>query len=250
MLRKIRLNRLIMIVISIVMVSGMKYHYSYGNSEALKWILAPTSYLVEMTGNMNFIHVENTGYVDVRNMITIAPSCSGVNFMIIVFLLSIYTGLKRFDRPMALFMWLIFSMAASFTYTLIINTLRINLSVYSFKTGFLASWFSIENVHLTEGVIVYFLFLLIYYSILDRNLNSSLPGKKEGHIRQVRTDLLVMAVYFTVTLFIPFLNQGGFLPEREFIDYAGIILVTCPVVLLMFFMFRISCHYLAVKLKY
>ena len=188
--------------------------------------------------------------MDHENRLIIASTCSGVNFMIILFCLSAYMGLKRTKNTWTMIMWILIVMAASYSYTLIVNTIRINISIYNIKHGLFQAWFSRETIHLIEGVLVYFIFLLMYYSLLKRIINAD-PDEDSGwHVEQIRAGLLPMTFYLSMTLFVPILNHGGFLPNKEFIDYAITVLATCSVVVILIFLFRICCHYLSVRLKY
>ena len=135
-----------MAIVSLVIAWGLKYHYSNSSSDDLVWILAPTAYLVQMTGDITFERETGKGYVNSKNNIIIAPSCSGVNFMIIVFCLSVYIGIKKIRRTPIQFLWLVLSIVSSYLYTLIVNTFRISLSIYSIRTEFLQSLFSGETV--------------------------------------------------------------------------------------------------------
>jgi len=239
-----------MIVLSFAIAWGLKYHYSHADSDDLNWILEPTACLVQATSGMSFERVKGTGYMDHENRLIIAPTCSGINFMIIVFCLSTYIGLKRITNIRTMIMWLLILIAASYSYTLIVNTIRINISIYSLKHGLFQAWFSRETIHLIEGVVVYFVFLLIYYSFLKRITNVDSVKDPRWHFKQIKAGLLPMTFYFSITLLVPVLNHGDFLPNKEFIDYAIIVLVTCSIVLILIFLFRICCHYLSVRLKY
>ena len=244
------LKKILMIALSLAIAWGLKYHYSHANSDDLNWILGPTACLIQATGDMSFERVKGTGYVDHENQLIIAPTCSGVNFMIIVFCLSSYIGLKRIKNIWTMIMWILIVMAASYFYTLIVNTIRISISIYIIKYGLFQAWFSRESIHLIEGVLVYFIFLLIYYSLLKRIIIAD-PVKDPGwHFKQIKTGFLPMTFYFSITLFVPVLNHGALLSNKEFIDYAIIVLASCSIVLILIFLFRICCHYLSVRVKY
>ena len=243
------LKRIVMIIITLFIAAGLKYHYSRSTSDDLVWILAPTAYLVQLTGDMTFEKEINTGYVDHESGIIIAPPCSGVNFMIIVFCLSAYIGLKKIKTAPVQFTWIIVSIASSYVYTLLVNTFRISLSIYSIKTEFLQTWFSGETVHLFEGVLVYFLFLLIYNYLLNRIMNPDHGEKSEKPFRLIRRFLTPLSFYLSFTLLIPVLNHGGFPPNKSFPGYAFIVLASCSIVFVLFFLFKICCHYIAVRVK-
>lgn len=238
-----------MIIISLVIAWGLKYQYSRSSSDDLVWILAPTACLVEMTGDMTFDRETDTGYVDHESGIIIAPSCSGVNFMIIVFCLSAYTGLKRIKSAPMQNIWVPVSLAAAYFYTLLVNTFRISLSIYSIRTEFLQTRFSGETVHLLEGVLVYFIFLLVYNSLLNRIINPDPEKKPLRAFEPVRRHLLPLSLYLSFTLLVPVLNYGGLPPGRDFIGFALIVLASCSVVFVLFFLFKTCCHYIAVRVK-
>lgn len=249
MFNKIKLNRIIMIVISLVIAWSLKYHYSHSTSDDLVWILAPTAYLVQMTGDMNFEREVNTGYVNNENGIVIAPSCSGVNFMIIAFCLSAYTGLKKIKTTPMQSLWVLLSLAGAYVYTLFVNFFRINLSIYSIKTELLETWFTRETVHLFEGVVVYFIFLLIYNILLNMIINPFITKIPEKHFMQIRRFLLPLSFYLSFTLLVPVLNHGGFPPNQDFTWFAFIVLISCSVVFTLFFLLKACCHYVAVRVK-
>ena len=85
MLHKHKISKFLMVILSLAIAWGLKYHYSHSRADDLDWMLGPTSYLVQTVSGMNFEKVENTGYADHESGIIIASSCSGINFMIIVF---------------------------------------------------------------------------------------------------------------------------------------------------------------------
>ena len=249
MFSRFKLNRIVMMLACIVIAWSLKYHYSHSSSDDLRWILAPTAYLVELTGDMNFEREINTGYVDQESGIIIAPSCSGVNFMIIAFCLSVYVGLKNIKTTSMQFIWVIASIISSYIYTLFVNAFRINLSIYSIKTEFLQSCFSAETVHLLEGVLVYFIFLLIYNYLLSRIINPALYLKPERNRSLKKILVLPLSFYLSFTLLVPVLNYGGFPQSNGFFKYTFIVLLSCSLVVVLLFLFRACCHYAAVRVK-
>ena len=242
-------NKIVMITVALAIAWGLKYHYSHSSSDDLVWILAPTAYLVEMTGDMDFEREIDTGYVNSENGIIIAPSCSGVNFMIIAFCLSVYLGLKKIKTLPGQFMWVLISLAGSYGYTLLVNTFRISLSIYSFKTRLFQTWLSGETVHLLEGVLVYFIFLLVYNSLLNRIINPDLNKTPKRNFIPLKRFLLPLAFYLSFTLLVPVLNNGGIPHDNGFAEYAFIVLISCSLVFVLFFLFKACCHYVAVRVR-
>lgn len=233
----------------LVIAWSLKYHYSRSGSDDLVWILAPTAYLVQMTAGMNFDREINTGYVNHESGIIIAPSCSGVNFMIIAFCLSAYIGLGKIKSMPRQFMWILFSIAGAYIYTLIVNTFRINISIYSIKAEFLQTRFSRETVHLFEGVFVYFIFLLVYNHLLNRIINRDLAEISRKPYMIIKGFLLPLSFYLSFTLLVPVLNHGGFPPNKNFTEFSFFVLLGCTIVLLLLFLLKACCHYVSVRVK-
>ena len=249
MLQMINFSRILMVIISLAIALGLKYHYSHSRAEDLDWMLAPASCLVQKISGMKFEKMDDTGYADKETGIVIAPSCSGINFMIIVFCLSAYISLKSVNKISSAFIRVLFCISVSYVYTLMVNTFRILLSIHSLKTGLLQIWLSWKTIHLLEGIVIYFAFLLIYYSLLKRVISEGPDKHPSGGFRQIKEYFLPMIFYCSVILLVPIVNHGGFPPVNGFISYAAIILVTCPAVIALFLMSRACCHYLIYKLK-
>ncbi len=76
---------------------GMKLFYSTSSPDNLRWILAPTTRLVEFASGWTFTFESHAGYMSSDHSFLIAASCAGVNFLITAFLM---LTLKRlwFDR--------------------------------------------------------------------------------------------------------------------------------------------------------
>src|SRR5215207_1600906 len=66
---------------------ALKYHYSTASVNQLRWILAPTTAVVEFLTGIEFNFESHAGYMSSDNTFLIAGSCAGVNFLIIAFLL-------------------------------------------------------------------------------------------------------------------------------------------------------------------
>lgn len=81
--RFLRLN-MIFYIIGFFILFGMKYFYSKADCEGLRWILDPTARWVEALSDIPFVYERGMGYVNHGLRFLIAPSCSGVQFLIIL----------------------------------------------------------------------------------------------------------------------------------------------------------------------
>ena len=65
--------------------SGAQVHYSTATPDQLRWILAPTTLLVELFSQKSFEFESYTGYMSSDHTFVIAAPCAGVNFLITAF---------------------------------------------------------------------------------------------------------------------------------------------------------------------
>ena len=202
---------------------GLKYHYSIATPDQLRWILAPTTWLVELFSGRSFAFESYTGYMSSDHTFVIAAPCAGVNFLITAFLM---LGLKllwqeRFQGASWRFIPLV--AAGALVATLIANTIRICVALE--MQGMDSSWLTANQLHRVEGIVVYFGFLLLLFVISER-LQS---GKSSRWLLG-----LPLVVYYVVTLGVPLLNgsyrQGFAFFEHSFFVIVLPVLVMLPVV--------------------
>ena len=66
---------------------ALKFYYSTATPDELRWILAPTTVLVELLSGKSFEFESYTGYMSSDHRFVIAAPCAGVNFLITAFLM-------------------------------------------------------------------------------------------------------------------------------------------------------------------
>ena len=92
-------ENLIFYLVGILVVLGFKYYYSQAECDSLLWILAPTTRWVELLSGIPFTYVSGTGYVNHSLRLLIAPSCSGVQFMIITIATLVFSFVHIIASP-------------------------------------------------------------------------------------------------------------------------------------------------------
>ncbi|HKY42081.1 MAG TPA: exosortase K [Pyrinomonadaceae bacterium] len=201
---------------------ALKYHYSTATPDQLRWILAPTTLLVEVFSGKTFEFESYTGYMSSDHTFVIAAPCAGVNFLITAFLMLTLRRLwrERFQPGQ----WHLIPLAAvvAFGATLIANTTRIWLALSDLEI----SWLSANQQHRLEGIVVYFGFLLLLFLITDRLRPSRL--------------LIPLGIYYAVTLAVPLLN-GSYKQGAAFWEHFSFVLVL-PL-LLVLCLFVAHCAY-------
>ncbi len=226
---------------AILIALGLKLHYSLARPEDLGWILSPTAGLVSMVSGEGFTFRAGTGYVSDAGRIIIAPGCAGVNFMLMVFGMAVFAGLHHMRSVRHRFAWLTGSLAASYALTLGVNALRILVSMVTFHANFSGDGLTWEWVHRLEGVVIYFFFQYLFYSMIREIIERYEPSKavrKSGRhsapsggkvkiLKTAATGLTPCAWYLAVTLVVPFLNGAAQKTGGRFYGHAAMVLSLC-----------------------
>ena len=217
---------------------ALKYHYSKAGSDELAWILLPTAALVERISGIPFAPEAHTGFVNYARQIVIAPVCAGVNFLIIAFSMTAFSGLRRIRQPKLKWLWLISSLTGAYGLTILVNALRILVSIYSYDAGIAAGWLTAPRIHRLEGVVVYFFFLCLFYRIIDAVL-SPFDGGRQGITtgrlssdswRRAVAGLVPLFWYGLITLATPLLNGAPARDAARFAEHGVTVVFACLVV--------------------
>lgn len=148
-------NQLLGAMLTILVMLVLKAHYSRADVDQLVWILAPIARLTALVTCAELTYEHGVGYVDFSQGIIIAPACAGINFMIMAFGLAVLCGLSAIRQGPALFFWLALSLAGSYALTLVVNTLRIALSMGLYQADIYSGWLTPERLHRLAGVALY-----------------------------------------------------------------------------------------------
>lgn len=209
----------------------LKYFYSNASVNDLRWILAPTTFLVEAITGIQFRFESQAGYLSEDRTFLIALPCSGVNFLIIAFLMLALGAMWR-ERPKTL-AWgsLLLATLAAYIATIAANTTRITLALKLRQLDLETTLFDYEDIHRIEGITVYFVFLLLLFFASERFGNRK-TGFRHAPRAVIRRLSIPLIVYYVVTLGIP-LARGAF-REAEFWNHALVVIITPAVLLLPF----------------
>ncbi|HKP68914.1 MAG TPA: exosortase K [Pyrinomonadaceae bacterium] len=214
-------RRILQLLTTLAAAYGLKYFYSNSSVNDLRWILAPTTFFVELFTGMQFRFESNAGYLSDDRSFLIAQPCSGMNFMIIAFVMLAVGKLWR-DRNLN-WIYLPIALVMSYVATIVANTVRIvvALELRKYDLGY-----DYDEVHLVEGIVVYFGFLLLLFVVSEKLGSHSYRRDRAIPLRRIAIPLLI---YYGVTLGIP-LARGAF-NETEFWKHALVVLIT-PLVLI------------------
>lgn len=212
----------------------MKYFYSRANVNDLTWILAPTVWWVQALSGVPFHFVPYEGYVNHTYQFVIAASCSGMQFMIITIATLLFPFIPQINTKRKKFWWIIFVFPVSYVLTILVNIIRIFLSLYlpviinqwmmhfhqkSLPDGLLTP----TRLHTIIGSFVYFTSLFLIYHL------TGLLTRQSFH-----KILPPMFFYLALVLGVPLLTQSWQKQEKQFTEYASLVVFVCLTVIFLY----------------
>ncbi len=203
---------------------ALKSHYSRAGADDLAWILAPTAFLVETVSGIQFLPESGAGYFSPGHRYLIAPACAGVNFLIIAFCMTAFPGVYRLRSTIRKSLWVLLSAATALGATLVVNTVRIILSMALYDADITGAALTPEQLHRIAGVAVYFLFLYLLFVAISRALNVTSSGLgPTGRYRSL-ISLWPLFWYLAFSIGVPFLNHAYRKAPDRFLEHVLVVL--------------------------
>ncbi len=230
-------------LIGLIVILGIKYIYSRAGFGELDFILAPTARWVTFISGINFIRQAEVGYINHSIRFIIAPGCSGVQFMLITFAALFFPLVHRMNSVERGVCWLAGSFLFSYPFTVLVNGIRIVLSiyipVYFDKWNIQANWLTAERLHTIIGTVVYVTALLAIYHLaglflrLKRKTPPDIPGIFQSKVvfKMLNRFVPPILCYFSIVLIIPFLHNAHKNDLKRFGEYASLIISVCFVLI-------------------
>jgi len=237
--------RIAQLVAVLACALSLKFYYSTASVNQLRWILAPTTVLVEIVTGSRFEFESHAGYMKSDHTFLIAASCAGVNFLITSFLmLSLRSLWKQESREClgngvrrAVREWGFLPGAALFAYvaTILANGVRISTALLHLgSTGI--DWLGRDQLHRFEGIITYFGFLLLLFVVSEKIGSPRVAERVSSKVSPslLRQSLFPLLIYYCTTLAVP-LATAAYRYEiaaSDFWEHLGFVLLT-PLLLLL-----------------
>jgi exosortase K len=155
-------------VLALLMAYVLKRHYSTATADELAWILRPTASVVAVLTGTDFVAEANTGFVSKNLFYIIAPSCAGLNFLIIVLCMSIFALSREVASAGKKALVFVGCAATAYLFTVLVNAVRILIAIKLHMAGILPEGLTAEQFHRIEGIAVYFSFLCLFFFSLQR----------------------------------------------------------------------------------
>lgn len=212
-------NHAAQLVVVLLSAFALKHYYSTASVNQLRWILAPTTMVVELLTGWRFEFESHAGYMSSDQSFVIAASCAGVNFLITAFLI---LSLRRLCSGRAS-SWRFIPVAAVVAYlaTIVANTVRIATALHLKQARIEFAGLSGNQLHRAEGIFIYFGFLLLLFLLSERIsrplLNATPPNDNDlsgtailqvGRSSLLRQSFLPLLIYYATTLGIPIVTTA------------------------------------------
>ncbi|MFT3698253.1 MAG: exosortase K [Kofleriaceae bacterium] len=185
-----------------VMVVAGKQWFRTASVEELGWLLAPTAKCTGVLVRAPFVHETGIGYANHALDFVIAPVCAGLNFLLAAVLALMLGWLPGLQSWTATAKRLASAVALAYVATIIVNTLRITLSIELHAVG---------ELHRLLGIAVYLGGLCAVYAIATK-----------------RNVLPAIGAYLAITLALPLIH--GAATRTSFSIHAVCVLAICIVV--------------------
>lgn len=238
-LRSIPLVRTSQLIVILLCAAAMKQYYSAANVNDLRWILGPTTALVELITRQRFFLESYAGYINDEKSFLIAAPCSGINFLIAAFLLLTLGKLFK-ARPQRM-RWSYIALAAIAAYfaTLVANTVRIATAMQLRAIDPELIWLNPDQLHRFEGIVIYFGCLMLLF-LASQTLGSAKIARSSSLKGLIRRSFLPLAVYYSITLGIPLVTRSyrGESFTADWMEHSLFVLLTPMVILLPVVVFR------------
>ena len=155
------------IAITALAAWALKRHYADARADDLEWMLQPTARVVGALSGTAFVKVPGEGYVSHERLFVIEKACAGINFMIAAFALVVLAQVHRASSIASGAALLGVSLAVSYGTAIVVNTVRITVALW-FASHATTSTVDAALVHRVEGIVVYFVALLLLYEMVQR----------------------------------------------------------------------------------
>jgi len=245
----VRSDQIIYYLIVLMIALGLKFHYSRASSDALEWILKPTAGLCQFITSVEFEPESGSGYISRARRIIIAPSCAGVNFMIAAFVLAAFTGLNSFRKTRHKIFWLAGSLALAYLATIMVNALRIIIAIYTIKADLGQTWLNPERIHRFEGIVVYFLSLVVFYWLTQKIVTGRFNIKYKINNTCLNNSWMPFLIYGAIVLGIPLIKRAWQNNPDRFMEHFLTVIGVSFLISVLFYFVQRGCrsHYISLR---
>lgn len=205
------------VAVIFIITASLKAFYSTASVNDLTWILWPTKVVVEVISGTHFHFESCAGYMSEDRSFLIAAACSGMNFLIAIFLLLSLRILWRRRSESTSWLSLLLLAGLSYVITIFANSLRISSALWLIMTR--REFFGLDHdeLHRLDGILIYFGMMLLVYVAFEY-------FERKARTLTWKSLTFPLAIYYAITLAIPIAN--GAVRDDEFLTHSLFVLVT------------------------
>lgn len=235
-------KNLVIYIPAVLAVLAVKIFYRTADSGLLSWILAPTTKWVQILSGIAFEKTAHVGYVSHEYRFIIAPSCSGVRFLLTAFVMMVFSFTHKLDTMGKKICWLGFSAVFAYIATVFVNGIRITVSIYLplvlSEYSLAPAGMTAAQLHTVIGTTVYFSMLFVIYKLAGSLCRRFLSGI--GTVQQNTSRQLLAPVfwYVVMVLGLPALGRWYRSDWAGFWQYAALVAGVCVMLLLLVWIFQ------------
>ena len=167
-----------------LVVFALRRYYSVAGADGMGWLLYPTALWSKALSGVPFERAAGVGFINHQVKFIIAPSCSGIRFMLITYSALLYSFVHRMATTPLKSAWAVLCLGVSYLFTILVNGVRIVLSLHLLNPGTRPEWIGPETLHTYEGAALFLVSLFILYQAADHS--SRLLTGAPGQVRQGR----------------------------------------------------------------
>jgi len=237
---------------------GLKKHYSLAGSDALNWILGPTAALAGFIGGISFEYEALTGYISRDARAVIAPACAGVNFMIMVFGMTAIQGVSQLAGTGRKLEWLLGTLVSAYLVTVLVNAVRITLSIHLYGTDLYGSHVTPAGLHRAAGIFIYLAALSAFFPTGGKIIALLRQPKKPRPV-QAPSDsqvtigyrcLIPLLWYLAFTLIVPLLRRHEIAGQPQFQNHVLSVISIGLLVFSIFLIGQLCYHHISARSPY
>jgi exosortase K len=156
----------------------LKLIFAGADSDALNFLVLPTSKLIALWTGQSYVPSLESGYYFEGLGIVINNSCSGFNLWMIAFVALSYGIISKTSTFKNGLLGIALSLTITYLFTIVVNSFRIYSNLYF--QDILSSLLNIQKSHAHEaiGVLVNLTFLITGYLLAEHLLNKKLTNEK------------------------------------------------------------------------
>ncbi|MDL2275232.1 exosortase K [Desulfosarcina sp. OttesenSCG-928-G10] len=203
---------------------AVKGWFSGADAIGLDWLLHPVATVVSLVSGISFFSLDTAGYYNAARNILIAPTCSGLNFFLILVATGGCLAICYLPSPARWLAWAPGIVISAYGIGLVVNAIRILLAIFLYQQAFAIGPFTPTRLHRIEGIVIYTVFLWGFAAILSGCLQKARHRTQEKKPAAFFSGYRVPALfslgcYFLFTLVIPLASGAARKSPELFMEH-------------------------------